>query len=112
MPYSLEIAGSNPGYVIANRDRGFLGGGAQLAERRLGREGLRRQGNPRFTTHQRPLWLIGCLSVCSGAIQIGVVLWHYGSGGFGVRKLTDWQEDVSEDTLQLPFSESPGWLQR
>ncbi|MGH0173460.1 UNVERIFIED_CONTAM: hypothetical protein FKN15_001820 [Acipenser sinensis] len=32
VPYSLEIAGSNPGYVIADPDRGFLGGGAQLAE--------------------------------------------------------------------------------
>ncbi|MGH0163738.1 UNVERIFIED_CONTAM: hypothetical protein FKN15_071311 [Acipenser sinensis] len=31
-PYSLEIASSNPGYVTADRDRGFLGGGAQLAE--------------------------------------------------------------------------------
>ncbi|MGH0133958.1 UNVERIFIED_CONTAM: hypothetical protein FKN15_038129 [Acipenser sinensis] len=38
--YSLEIAGSNPGYVIANRDRGFLGGSAQLAERCPVREGL------------------------------------------------------------------------
>ncbi|MGH0123605.1 UNVERIFIED_CONTAM: hypothetical protein FKN15_050207 [Acipenser sinensis] len=35
-PYSMEIAGSNPGYVIADRDRGFLGGGTQLAERRPG----------------------------------------------------------------------------
>ncbi|MGH0171755.1 UNVERIFIED_CONTAM: hypothetical protein FKN15_061589 [Acipenser sinensis] len=25
VPYSLEIAGSNPGYVTADRDRGFLG---------------------------------------------------------------------------------------
>ncbi|MGH0138085.1 UNVERIFIED_CONTAM: hypothetical protein FKN15_008398 [Acipenser sinensis] len=33
VPYSLEIAGSNPGYVTADRDQEFLGGGAQLAER-------------------------------------------------------------------------------
>ncbi|MGH0154365.1 UNVERIFIED_CONTAM: hypothetical protein FKN15_026930 [Acipenser sinensis] len=52
VPYSLEIAGSNPGYVTADRDREFLGGGAQLAERCPGREGLSRQGNPRLTPHQ------------------------------------------------------------
>ncbi|MGH0178456.1 UNVERIFIED_CONTAM: hypothetical protein FKN15_077641 [Acipenser sinensis] len=75
-PYTLEIAGSNPGYVTADHDRGFLGGGAQLAKRRLGREGLGRQGNPRFTAHQRPLWFIGHLRVWSGVIQICVVLLH------------------------------------
>ncbi|MGH0127892.1 UNVERIFIED_CONTAM: hypothetical protein FKN15_052294 [Acipenser sinensis] len=32
-PYTMEIAGLNPGYVIANLDWGFLGGGAQLVER-------------------------------------------------------------------------------
>ncbi|MGH0133220.1 UNVERIFIED_CONTAM: hypothetical protein FKN15_052208 [Acipenser sinensis] len=36
VPYSLEIAGSNPDYVTADRDRGFLGGGTQLAKRRPG----------------------------------------------------------------------------
>ncbi|MGH0117885.1 UNVERIFIED_CONTAM: hypothetical protein FKN15_003916 [Acipenser sinensis] len=46
VPYSLEIAGSNPGYVTADHDREFLGGGAQLAERCPGREGLGRQWNP------------------------------------------------------------------
>ncbi|MGH0115063.1 UNVERIFIED_CONTAM: hypothetical protein FKN15_074582 [Acipenser sinensis] len=75
--YSLEITGSNPGYVVADRDREFPGGDAQLAERYLGREGLSQQGNPRFTTHQR-LW------VCCGAIQICIVLRHYRSDGFTV----------------------------
>ncbi|MGH0115615.1 UNVERIFIED_CONTAM: hypothetical protein FKN15_037938 [Acipenser sinensis] len=84
VPYSLEIAGSNPGYVIGDHDRGFLGGGTQLAKRHPGREGLGRQGNPQFTMHQRPLWLIGSLWVCSGAIQICVILRHYRSGGFTV----------------------------
>ncbi|MGH0187326.1 UNVERIFIED_CONTAM: hypothetical protein FKN15_024542 [Acipenser sinensis] len=46
--------------------------------------GLVRLGNPRFTAQQRPLWLIGHLRVCSGAIQICVVLRHYGSDGFAV----------------------------
>ncbi|MGH0153107.1 UNVERIFIED_CONTAM: hypothetical protein FKN15_024323 [Acipenser sinensis] len=82
--YSLENAGSHPGYAIADRDRGFPGGGAQLAERRLGREGLGRQGNPQFTVRQGPLWLIGRLRVCSGAIQICVVLRHCRSDGFAV----------------------------
>ncbi|MGH0147146.1 UNVERIFIED_CONTAM: hypothetical protein FKN15_010243 [Acipenser sinensis] len=36
VPYSLEIAGSNPGCVIVDRDPGFLGGSA----RPIGREGL------------------------------------------------------------------------
>ncbi|MBN3285905.1 AKAP9 protein, partial [Polyodon spathula] len=35
-PYSLEISGTNPGYVTADRDRGFLGGCAQLFECRPG----------------------------------------------------------------------------
>ncbi|MGH0181577.1 UNVERIFIED_CONTAM: hypothetical protein FKN15_007090 [Acipenser sinensis] len=83
-PYSLEIMDSNPGDVIANSHRGFLGGGAQLVERRPGREGLGQQGNRRFTVHQRPLWLIGLLRICSGAIQICVVFRHYRSGGFTV----------------------------
>ncbi|MGH0144335.1 UNVERIFIED_CONTAM: hypothetical protein FKN15_002826 [Acipenser sinensis] len=69
VPYSLEIAGSNPGYVTADRDREFLGGGAQLAERYPGREGLGRQGNPRLTAHQRPLWSIRRLWFCSGAAR-------------------------------------------
>ncbi|MGH0159863.1 UNVERIFIED_CONTAM: hypothetical protein FKN15_047140 [Acipenser sinensis] len=68
-PYSLEIAGSNPGYVTADHDRGFLGGGAQLAERLPGREGLGQQGNAQFTAHQRPLWPIGHLRFCSGTIR-------------------------------------------
>ncbi|MGH0149635.1 UNVERIFIED_CONTAM: hypothetical protein FKN15_029478 [Acipenser sinensis] len=67
--YSLEIASSNPGYVTADHDREFLGGSAQLAERCLGREGLGRQGNPRLTAHQRPLWPIGHLWLCSGAAR-------------------------------------------
>ncbi|MGH0136812.1 UNVERIFIED_CONTAM: hypothetical protein FKN15_013329 [Acipenser sinensis] len=53
----------------ADRDREFLGGSAQLAECRPGREGLGRQGNPQFTTHQRPLWLIGHLWDWSGAVR-------------------------------------------
>ncbi|MGH0123025.1 UNVERIFIED_CONTAM: hypothetical protein FKN15_067110 [Acipenser sinensis] len=69
VPYSLEIAGSNPGYVTADRDREFLGGGTQLAERCPGKEGLGQQGNPRLTTHQRPLWPIGHLWFCSGAAR-------------------------------------------
>ncbi|MGH0128553.1 UNVERIFIED_CONTAM: hypothetical protein FKN15_040253 [Acipenser sinensis] len=74
MPYSLQIAGSNPGYVTADRDQEFLGVGAQLAERcpgreGLGREGLGQQGNPRLTAHQRPLWPIGRLWFCSGAAR-------------------------------------------
>ncbi|MGH0126606.1 UNVERIFIED_CONTAM: hypothetical protein FKN15_035567 [Acipenser sinensis] len=55
VPYSLEIASSNPGYVTANRDREFLEGGAQLAERCLCREGLGQQGNPRLTALQQPV---------------------------------------------------------
>ncbi|MGH0167388.1 UNVERIFIED_CONTAM: hypothetical protein FKN15_052478 [Acipenser sinensis] len=55
--------------VTADRDREFLGGGAQLAEHCLGREGLDRQGNPRLTAHQRPLWPIGSLWFCSGAAR-------------------------------------------
>ncbi|MGH0126331.1 UNVERIFIED_CONTAM: hypothetical protein FKN15_031554 [Acipenser sinensis] len=69
VPNNLEIAGSNPDYVTADRDRKFLGGGAQLAERCPGREGLGRQGNPRLTAHQRPLWPIGRLWFCSGAAR-------------------------------------------
>ncbi|MGH0171398.1 UNVERIFIED_CONTAM: hypothetical protein FKN15_061088 [Acipenser sinensis] len=53
--------------VTADRDREFPGGGAPLG----------RQGNQRFTAHQRPLWLIVRLRVCSGAIQSCVVLRHY-----------------------------------
>ncbi|MGH0127926.1 UNVERIFIED_CONTAM: hypothetical protein FKN15_039283 [Acipenser sinensis] len=55
--------------VTADRDREFFGGGAQLAERCLGRKGLGRQGNPRLTAHQRPLWPIGRLWLCSGAAR-------------------------------------------
>ncbi|MGH0170924.1 UNVERIFIED_CONTAM: hypothetical protein FKN15_005842 [Acipenser sinensis] len=61
--YSLEIAGSNPGYVAADRDQGFLEGSAQLAERCPGRDRLGRQGNPRFTVSNR------VPTVCSGAIR-------------------------------------------
>ncbi len=113
---ALEIAGSNPGYVIADHNLGFLGGGTQLAERCPGREALGRQGNPRFTTHQRPLWLIGRLRVCSGAIQICVVLRHYRSGGFTVDPL--WICSAKNDGLagtrfggrvfQVLVPESPG----
>ncbi|MGH0185613.1 UNVERIFIED_CONTAM: hypothetical protein FKN15_027190 [Acipenser sinensis] len=74
---ALEIAGSNPGYVIADRAREFPWGGAQLAKCCPGREGLGQQGISQFTAHQRPLWLIGCLRDCSGAIQICVALRHY-----------------------------------
>ncbi|MGH0146760.1 UNVERIFIED_CONTAM: hypothetical protein FKN15_037571, partial [Acipenser sinensis] len=35
-PYSLEVAGSSPGYSIADRRQELPGGGAQLAERRPG----------------------------------------------------------------------------
>ncbi|MGH0154077.1 UNVERIFIED_CONTAM: hypothetical protein FKN15_065444 [Acipenser sinensis] len=69
VPYSLEIASSNPGYVTADRDREFLGGGAQLAERCPEREGLVRQGNPWLNAHQRPLWPIGRLWFCSVAAR-------------------------------------------
>ncbi|MGH0157735.1 UNVERIFIED_CONTAM: hypothetical protein FKN15_055969 [Acipenser sinensis] len=54
-PYSLEIAGLNPGYSTAERGREFLGGGVQLAERHPGGEGFGRPGCPRLTTNQRPL---------------------------------------------------------
>ncbi|MGH0146799.1 UNVERIFIED_CONTAM: hypothetical protein FKN15_008979 [Acipenser sinensis] len=115
-PYSLEITDSNPGYSTADRDWGFPGGGAQLAEHHLGREGLGRQGNPQFTAQQRPLWLIGHLQVCSGAIQICVVLRHYGSAGFAVDlqckffTLTETPEDYTiivdeEGFKELPVSE-------
>ncbi|MBN3284414.1 LRAD3 protein, partial [Polyodon spathula] len=40
VPYSLEITGSSPGYVTANRDREFLRGG-------LGRRGI--HGSPRIS---------------------------------------------------------------
>ena len=79
VPYSLEIAGSNPGYVTADRDREFLGGGAQLAERCPGREGLGRQGNPRLTpvADRAPVALQRSRQIC-------VVLRHYRSGGIAV----------------------------
>ena len=38
--YSLDVAGSSPGYSTADRGRELPGGSAQLAEHRLGgREG-------------------------------------------------------------------------
>ncbi|MGH0126246.1 UNVERIFIED_CONTAM: hypothetical protein FKN15_000500 [Acipenser sinensis] len=93
VPYSLEIAGSNPGYVTTDCDREFLGGGAQLAERCPGRVGLGRQGNPWLTAHKQPLWPIGCLWFCSGAARsvlssdtIGLValLWICGAKNDGL----------------------------
>ncbi|MGH0156947.1 UNVERIFIED_CONTAM: hypothetical protein FKN15_032724 [Acipenser sinensis] len=38
--YSLDVAGSSPGYSTADRGRELPGGGAQLAERRPGEGGL------------------------------------------------------------------------
>ncbi|MGH0182514.1 UNVERIFIED_CONTAM: hypothetical protein FKN15_009711 [Acipenser sinensis] len=112
----LEIAGSNPGYVIADTDRGFLVGGAQLAESRPGREGLGRQGNPRFTTHQRPLWPIGRLWFCSGVIRSVL-----SSGSIGLVALL-WIRSAKNDGLagarfggrvfQPPFPELPGGCER
>ena len=114
VPYSLEIAGSNPGYVTADRDREFLGGGAQLAERCPGREGLGRQGNPRLTAHQRPLWPIGRLWFCSGAARSVL-----SSGTIGLVALL-WICSAKNDGLagarfggrvfQPPFPESAGGL--
>ncbi|MGH0156543.1 UNVERIFIED_CONTAM: hypothetical protein FKN15_046714 [Acipenser sinensis] len=112
VPYSLEIAGSNPGYVTADCDRGFLGGGAQLAKRRPGTEGLGRQRNPRFTAHQRPLWPIGRLRFCSGAIRsvlssgtIGLVasLWICSAKNDGLAGTR-----FGGRVFQPPFPESPG----
>lgn len=74
-PYSLEIAGSNPGYITADHDRGFLGGSAQLAECRPGREGLDRRGTP--VADRVP-------AVLQWSHQICVVLRHYRSGGLAV----------------------------
>ncbi|MBN3282968.1 SOSB2 protein, partial [Polyodon spathula] len=45
VPYSLEVAGLNPGYVIADCDRGFLGGGAHLAKRHQAK-GEQRSNSP------------------------------------------------------------------
>ncbi|MGH0136084.1 UNVERIFIED_CONTAM: hypothetical protein FKN15_019042 [Acipenser sinensis] len=59
VPYSLEIAGSSPGYSTADRGQVFPAGGAQLAERRPGREDLGWPGCPRLTAHQRPLYWLG-----------------------------------------------------
>ncbi|MGH0122451.1 UNVERIFIED_CONTAM: hypothetical protein FKN15_004489 [Acipenser sinensis] len=114
VPYSLEIAGSNPGYVAADRDQEFLGGGAQLPERCPGREGIVRQGNPRLTAHQRPLWLIGRLWLCSGAARSVL-----SSGTIGLVALL-WICSVKNDGLagarfggrvfQPPFPELEGGL--
>ncbi|MGH0138192.1 UNVERIFIED_CONTAM: hypothetical protein FKN15_066743 [Acipenser sinensis] len=112
VPYSLEIAGSNPGYVTADLDREFLGGGAQLAERYPGREDLGRQGNPRLTAYQRPLWPIGRLWFCSGAARSVL-----SSGTIGLVALL-WICSAKNDGLagarfrgrmfQPPFPESAG----
>ncbi|MGH0152378.1 UNVERIFIED_CONTAM: hypothetical protein FKN15_029515 [Acipenser sinensis] len=114
--YRLEITSLNPGYVIADRDREFPGGGAQLAERRPGREGLGRQGNPRFTAHQRTLWLMGRLRVCSGAIQICVVLRHNRSDGFTVdpqcEKREQGRETFRRTHVSASVSRVAGGLQR
>ena len=112
--YSLGIAGSSPGYVTADRDWEFLGGSAQLAERCPGREGLGRQGNPRLTAHQRPLWPIGRLWLCSGAARSVL-----SSGTIGLVALL-WICSAKNDGLegarfggrvfQPPFPESAGGL--
>ena len=112
--YSLGIAGSSPGYVTADRDREFLGGSAQLAERCPGREGLGRQGNPRLTAHQRPLWPIGRLWLCSGAARsvlssatIGLValLWICSAKNDGLAGAR-----FGGRVFQPPFPESAGGL--
>ncbi|MBN3276398.1 PTPRR phosphatase, partial [Polyodon spathula] len=101
---SLGIAGLSPAYVTADLDREFLGGGVQLAEHCLGREGLDQQGNPWLTAHQRPLWPIGASVVLQWSHQICVVLWHYRSGGLAVDGRVDGR------VLQPPFPESAGGL--
>ncbi|MGH0130669.1 UNVERIFIED_CONTAM: hypothetical protein FKN15_003168 [Acipenser sinensis] len=107
--YSLEIASSNPGYVTADRDREFLGGGAQLAE------GLDRQGNPLLTAHQRPLWPIARLWFCSGAsrsvlssgtIDLVASLWIRSAKNDGLAGAR-----FGGLVLQPPFPESAGGLQ-
>ncbi|MGH0131630.1 UNVERIFIED_CONTAM: hypothetical protein FKN15_018521 [Acipenser sinensis] len=109
--YSLEIASLN---VTADCDREFLGGGTQLAERCPGREGLGRQGNPRLTAHQRPLWPIGRLWFCSGATRsvlssgtIGLVasLWIYSAKNDGLAGAR-----FGGRVFQPPFPESAGGL--
>ncbi|MGH0122141.1 UNVERIFIED_CONTAM: hypothetical protein FKN15_042912 [Acipenser sinensis] len=116
VPYSLEIAGSNPGYVTANRDWEFLGGGAQLAERCPGREGLGRQGNPRLAVHRRPLWPIALLWLCSGAARsvlssstIGLValLWICSAKNDGLAGAR-----FGGRVFQPPFPESAGACKR
>ncbi|MGH0150598.1 UNVERIFIED_CONTAM: hypothetical protein FKN15_024757 [Acipenser sinensis] len=113
VPYSLEIAGSNPGYVTADRE--FLGGGAQFAERCPGREGLGRQGNPRLTAHQRPLWPIGRLWFCSeaprsvlssGTIGLVALLWICSAKNDGLAGAR-----FGGRVFQPPFPESTGGLQ-
>ncbi|MGH0172977.1 UNVERIFIED_CONTAM: hypothetical protein FKN15_064459 [Acipenser sinensis] len=97
-----------------DRDWEFLGGDAQLAEHCPGREGLGRQGNPRLTAHQRPLWPIGHLWFCSGATRSVL-----SSGTIGLVALL-WTCSAKNDglagacfggrVLQPPFSESAGGL--
>ncbi|MGH0118488.1 UNVERIFIED_CONTAM: hypothetical protein FKN15_016823 [Acipenser sinensis] len=99
VPYSREIASSNPGYVTA--------------ERCPGREGLGRQGNPRLSAH-RPLWPIGRLWFCSGTARSVL-----SSGTIGLVALL-WIRSAKNDGLararfggrvfQLPFPESAGGL--
>ncbi|MGH0121267.1 UNVERIFIED_CONTAM: hypothetical protein FKN15_074840 [Acipenser sinensis] len=62
------------------------------------KEGLGRQGKPRFTL------VADC--GCSEAIEICVVLRHYGFGAFAVRKMTAWQEHVLEDACSSLCSTS------
>ncbi|MGH0116829.1 UNVERIFIED_CONTAM: hypothetical protein FKN15_019218 [Acipenser sinensis] len=85
---------------------------AQLAERRPGREGLGRQGNPRLTAHQRPLWSIGRLWFCSGAarsvlssgtIDLIASLWICSAKNYGLAG-----EHLGGRVFQPPFPESAG----
>ncbi|MGH0168592.1 UNVERIFIED_CONTAM: hypothetical protein FKN15_011674 [Acipenser sinensis] len=100
--------------VTADRDREFLGGGAQLAERCPGREGLGRQGNPRLAAHQIPLWPIGRLWFCSGAARsvlssgtIGLValLWICSAKNDGLARAR-----FGGRMFQPPFPELAGGL--